>query len=398
MEIDDALKSLISSGSKFDLEKLKIIRKELQKYINKDYCLDEVINLVALEIKEKTEEFLYSENKSIAGISTSIFLSPNYHINIMGGSKKWSVFDEIDNNTLFDIASITKLYTGLLVMRLRRLNLIDTSRLVNELTCNFDLKDYSLDDIINMSGIILTPKRLDKCSSKKEVMDTLKHIYVSCNDKSIYNYTDMGLIVLTFILEEIFNMNYIDILDKYLINPLGLRATYFPKTNITGNGRRDNKPNDPKANILNKPIASAGIFTNSEDLVNLSKQIFLEEYFAFDDLKSFCINKTSKAKAAFGSFTHSPFGISKTYVPDEYSKDSFAFEGFTGSITVFDLINKIHNNILVNAVYEDTLIKSPMFRKDIASYQEDVTKASIKIYVMDKYFNDNKSFLKKIKI
>ncbi len=393
MGIDIIFENLISNGSKFNLTELKLIKNELQKYINKDYSLNDILNSIIEEMELRTEEFLHHSSNSISGLSTSIYLYPNYKINIMGGSKRRNFNDLIDCDTLFDIASITKLYTGLLFKRLEKLDLIDRNTKINDITDNFNLDDYSIDDLINMRGIIKTPKRLDECKSSEEAINILKQTYIETNNKDVYNYTDMGLIILTYILEEKLGMEYDKIIYKYLINPLGLKATYSPLKNITGSGRFDNKPNDPKARILNKPLASAGIFTNSSDLILLSKYIF-----ECEDMQEFCINKTEKARAIFGSYTHSPLGFSKTYVLDEFSKYSFAFEGYTGSIVLFDLINKIHNNILVNSVYEGTTLKPSGFQNAMANYQYKISLDSLKLFIIDKYFNKEQEFVKKIKV
>lgn len=398
MNLDYFFESLKLNGSKFELELLKKIKNELEFYIDRKKSIEDIVELVKIKLKEKTEEFLYNSDKVISAISSSIFINSRYWINIIGGTKSRNGSERIDEDTLFDIASITKMYTGLLLIKLKELKLIDYDKKLEELTNNYKLKNYSIADIINMTGIIKTPKRLDECESEIEALREIKNIYVESSNKNIYNYTDMGLIVLTFVLEEIFNMPYKDILNKYLLSPLGLRATYSPYENITGNGRTGFLPNDPKAVILNRPIGSAGIFTNSFDLISLSKCLFNSNYFDIKDLLNFCINKTQKPKGAFGSYTKHPLGLSKTYVPNEYSDYSFAFEGFTGSMVVFDLINKIHNSVLVNAVYEDILVKHNSFNQRFNLYQRDVTESSLKLLLIDKCFNNDKVFIKKVEI
>ena len=398
MDLDCLFKSLKLNGSKLELELLKKIKKEFEFYIDKKYCLEDIVDVISKSLKETTEEFLHSSDKIITAISSSAFIDSKYWISIIGGSKSRVDEKKIDENTFFDVASITKMYTGLLVIKLKELGLIDYKKRIEELTDNYNLKDYTINDIINMSGIIKTPRRLDECNDELEALSELKKIYIENNNKQIYHYTDMGLIILTLVLEEMFNMKYEDILNKYLLNPLNLKATYNPSNNVTGNGKSSILPNDPKAVILNRPIASAGLFTNGLDLIVLSKELFNPKYFNLNHLIEFCKNKTQKPKGIFGSYTKHSLGLDKTYVPSEYSNFSFAFEGFTGSIVVFDLINKIHNGILVNAIYDDTSLKHPSFNKMFNLYQHAVTENSIKLLIADKYFKTDKVFIKKTKI
>lgn len=396
MKVEEIIENLKRNGSKFDSLDIERIRKQLISYIAKDYSKSEIDDFLTLDLKEKTEELLYGKKGIINGISTSIYLSSGTTISILGGNRRNNTYEKIDENTLFDIASITKLYFGLLMMKLNELGIIDLNAFINNLTDSFDLKEYRIDDLINMRGIIKTKERVDSFLDEKEALSALKSIYIENADKSIYNYTDMGVIVLTIILEEMFGISYDEILKYYLLDPLGLNATYFPKTNVTGNGRNDSKPHDPKTNALNKSCAHAGLFVNSSDLIKLSNHLFEGNYLPVDKLREFCINKSGYNRGIFGSFVHHSNGLSDTYVPNEYSRDSFAYEGFTGSVVVFDLINKIHNSILVNAIDEASKKKSPLYRDTIRWYQEIITEESIKLLIIDRYFIDGDRCVKKL--
>lgn len=398
MKVEEIVSRLIESGSKFNDKRLEKIIKQLEHYINGDYSYEEISEYLAKNLQEKTGEFLYDKNQIITGISTSVFLNPGIEVNIIGGNLRKNQSEKIDENTLFDIASITKLYFGLLIMYLNLLGIIDRKELINNLTNDFDLPNYSVDDLVNMRGIIKTLKRIDECSSDEDAFNVLQGICVETDNKDIYNYTDMGVIILTYILEKLFGMNYDQILKDYILNPLGLSATYFPGNNITGNGRLISKPHDPKAFILNKALGHAGMFVNGADLVKLSKGIFSERILPLEKVREFCINKSGYNRGVFGAFVHHPNGLADTYVPKEFSKDSFAYEGFTGSVVVFDLINQIHNSILVNAIDEETMLKSSIYRKSIRKYQEAITDEILKFLILDRYFSDNNGFVKKLKI
>lgn len=397
MNIDNYFEKLKLNGSKFELEFLIKMKNELKNYIKKDYSFSDISEFIVYDLKESTEELLYN-NEVVTCINVTIYLNNSFLLNIIGGYKNRDNKEKINFETYFDIASITKLYTGLLLIKLKKLNLIDFKSYINDLTNSFKLDSYSIDDLINMAGIIKTPMHLSRCQNREEALKILRQIYIENNDKSIYNYTDMGLIVLTFILEEIFNMSYDEIINEYLLSPLNLKATYHPYNNVTGNGRYDNKPNDPKANILNSSIASAGIFTNTQDLITLSKEIFSFKNYSFEDLKKFCINRTEKPKGIFGSYTKHPLGLVKSYVPNEYSNYSFAFEGFTGSIVVFDLVNKLSNIILVNSLYDNTFEKHPSFNSKLNLYQHALSYNSIKLLILNDYFKEEQNFVKKIVI
>lgn len=390
MNLESIFDKLKVDGSKFSVEELRKLKEELEYYLKKDYSKEEISLKIAYDVKEKTEELLYNEHEVISGISTLISIYDSSRIDVIGGKK-------IDENTFFDVASITKLYMGLLVLRLNFLGLLDLNTKINDITDKFDLPNYTINDIINMKGIIETKKRVDACSNEKEAFNALKNIHVVDNDKSIYNYTDIGIIALTYILEDLFGCSYEELLDKYVLKPLDLDASYKPKNNVVGNGYKDKLPHDPKARILNRPLGSAGIFTSNHDFLMLNQKI-AENKELYDLCLNFCARKGKKPKGLFGSYTKDPLGLIKTYIPNEYSKDTFSFEGYTGSIVIFDLINKMCNGILVDAISYDTLLKHPSLINYLNDYQQALAHNSIKLLVIDKCYKEEKNFVKKIKI
>ena len=79
-------------------------------------------------------------------------------------------------------------------------------------------------------------------------------------------------------------------------------------------------------------------------------------------------------------------------LPSELSDYSFTSEGYTGSIASFDLKNKIHNSILVNAIINDEKTKmindKPVgFMEASDSYQTQLIKNIMLMYVIKKYYN-----------
>jgi len=133
MKVEEIVSRLIESGSKFNDKRLEKIIKQLEHYINGDYSYEEISEYLAKNLQEKTGEFLYDKNQIITGISTSVFLNPGIEVNIIGGNLRKNQSEKIDENTLFDIASITKLYFGLLIMYLNLLGIIDRKELINNL-------------------------------------------------------------------------------------------------------------------------------------------------------------------------------------------------------------------------------------------------------------------------
>ena len=189
----------------------------------------------------------------------------------------------------------------------------------------------------------------------------------------------------------------------YLLEPLGMNHTcYNPTTdNVSGNGLGTNIVHDPKARALGGMCGHAGLFTNATDLNLLAKDIF-----AGVDGKGKVLNKkiveklgeitfpnsASHAKGNLGVYVKCKEGLKKSYVSNLSAKGSFAHEGWTGSLAVFDPYNRIHQSVLVNAVYpidskDEIKNDKPVFyMKALREYQERLTVLGLKMrFIKNEY-------------
>ena len=112
--IDKILDELIKSGSEIDY--LKSLKDRSLDILKKDVDLSDVLNEIAKEIKEQTEEFLNQKNQYgtnyISGISTCIYLpdfknNGEYKLKLIGGNTTRNSEIKVNERTMFDVASIT---------------------------------------------------------------------------------------------------------------------------------------------------------------------------------------------------------------------------------------------------------------------------------------------------
>ena len=88
-----------------------------------------------------------------------------------------------------------------------------------------------------------------------------------------------------------------------------------------------------------------------------------------------------------------------SYVPNVYSKGSFAHQGWTGSATSFDVNRRIHQSILVNAIYEsddkEKIVNdkvngyTPEFKNFQNRMAEIALEMRILINIYNKYFEED---------
>ncbi len=116
--ISDIIETITSQGS--EIPYVDELQRTSEKIVRNDYSLEDSLNSLASNIKQLTEEFLHSKNdfgtSYVSGISSCIYLpdfsnNGEYKLKIIGGSKSRNIDLPIDEDTLFDVASITKVYT-----------------------------------------------------------------------------------------------------------------------------------------------------------------------------------------------------------------------------------------------------------------------------------------------
>ena len=416
--IDQILDELIKNGSEIDY--LKDLRKKSLEISKKDIGLDEALASIAKDIKNQTEEFLNQKNQYdtnyISGISTCIYLpdfknNGEYKLKLIGGNKARTRSVKINENTLFDVASITKLYTLILLFKLEEEKLIDLNAKISDINPDFqNLEDFTLNDLVRLHGELRTNGNITHANSMEEAYKMLKTLYLSSNSRKENKYTDFGAIVIGDTIEKVISnlkqekMTLDEIMYEYLTGPLKLYETcYNPLRNdLSGNGNHKRLVHDPKARILGGALGHAGIFVTSDDLARLSKAIYKVNYCYKGFINKEHLvrlgeitfpNSVQSNKGNLGIYVKHPQGYAKTFTPKEFSTGSFSHQGWTGSVATFDPNNLIHNNILVNAIYEDEDKEKVRNDKPVGfgtafeEYQRQITKNIMLMYVAKKYYN-----------
>lgn len=420
--IDKIIEDLLKSGSEIDY--LKELRNKSLEIAKKDIGLDEALASIAKEIKEETEMFLNQKNiydtNFISGISSCIYLpdyenNGEYKLKLLGGKTVRSNSLKINENTLFDIASITKLYTLILLFKLEELGLINLDSKIKDINPDFgNLEDFTLNDLVRMHGELRTDGNILDANNEKEAYDILKTMYLTSNSREENKYTDFGAIVISDTIEKVISeklgekMTFDEIMDKYLLHPLNLYETQYNPGghNLSGNGDKKRKPHDPKARMLGGSFGHAGLFVTSDDLARLSKSIYKINYFKkrgmegilkkhhVDRLGEITFRESKQSnKGNLGIYVKHPLGYEKTFTPPEFSNGSFSHQGWTGALATFDPNNFIHQNILVNAIYSDEdkdKVKNDKpvgFGVAFEEYQKQITRNTMLMYVAKKYYN-----------
>ena len=414
-EINKIIKRMEENGSAF--ENPNQLASSMSDIVSKARTFDDVMNRAISDIKEATKHFLDGKNDNdnsyISGFSTCIYLptfdnSGDYKFTIIGGASDWKHEIPVNEHTKFDVASITKMFTLLLLFKLEEQGIISLDEKVSNLNPDIQaLEDFTINDLIRLHGELRTQGNVATAQSVEEAFQILKTVYLTSNDRSRNLYTDFGSIVIGNTLEHIlskrlgYKMTFDSIMHKYLLDPLQLENTEFnPTFNITGNGGGD-FVHDPKARALGGAVGSAGLFTTSEDLAILSRNIFSVNYVNTSFFRKKDIEKLGEItfplapqsnKGNLGLYVKHPLGLQKSFTPNELATGSFSHQGWTGSVAVFDPKQSIHQSFLVNAIYpKDSGIelrndKAVGFGAAFEEYQRKITETTITLYIAREYY------------
>ena len=191
-------------------------------------------------------------------------------------------------------------------------------------------------------------------------------------------YSDLGIILLTDIVERITGLSLDKLSSKYFYKPLKMENSYFnPSELIKGkivptehdtyfrNRLLQGEVHDENAYILGGVSGHAGLFSNSEDIAKISK-MFLNDGVLHGRrlLKANIINKFIKRQSssndrAIGWDTPSRNG--KSSAGDYFSNSTYGHLGFTGTslwidpkkeIIVILLSNRVHPNRNKKGIYQ----------------------------------------------
>ncbi len=190
---------------------------------------------------------------------------------------------KMEEDSLFDIASLTKTFTAILIHKAAERKLCSLEDPVYNIDERFiHLKNITVKDLLMHKVDIWTDGYLGDVKSKEEFYHLLFHSYPKENSR---RYVDVHYMILSVLLEKIYGLSYREIVTRDIIEPLHLKHTKFEVNEsdqlvscnyqmIDGKEINNvvNLPHDTKARVASElgfTVGHAGIFTTAEDLLKI---------------------------------------------------------------------------------------------------------------------------------
>ena len=284
--------------------------------------------------------------------------------------------EKVDEHTRFDIASVTKLFTTTLALKLSEEGKFSLDRLVSSYKeGKYKYLNIPAEEMAKYYYELRTPGRLDDAFSKNELNKRLSE--TSVVKEKTFVYSDIPFIILKDIIPD--SDEYF---KKYFNDEMKMLNTSYDYFGFLTGGEEDelNMVHDPKARVMERygiNPGHAGVFSTSRDLVKFSDALrngFLSDNslkkmitpvvktpMLLDENGNPVMKRDKNGNAiepinilrAMGVQIKHPEGIRVSDFPLSVSDTAFVMTGFTGSHMVVDLKNGLTTNILANPISDN---------------------------------------------
>lgn len=356
----------------------KTIESELLYFSNllknkslKDKAEEEIITELFNEVIEEISIF-FTRYSFVPGMNITSKIN-DVVINYSTGYTDYTKNKKLDINTMFDIASISKTPTAILMYKAIEEKLFNINDKVKSILYEFNNlpDDLSIKNILNYQGKYMTDGRIDDKKNKIEALKCIKSVLLE--DKNPYNYNDIVPIMCGLILERINDVSLMELLKKEIIIPFNIKNIEFSnhvtsKDNITGTPNiSKGLCNDPKANILGGYPGSAGIFCTTTDSITIFENLLKGNIFQ-NNLKDFYTPHPLKLSRGIAGQSIVPTKIEKKgYFSNLSPIMSLGEDGSTRTIAMSGkyVLNKT-NYYVSTAIFTNPCSSNP----DIIKYYE----------------------------
>ena len=305
----------------------------------------------------------------------------------------------VRENSVFDLASVTKLFTGLCAMKLREEGLLDFSRSVFSYDSRFrSLREVTVGQLMAFSVTIRTPVRLDTCPDRESALKALFEAE-KMPRTDLRVYSDIPAMILKYVLEAAGGEPFADFVRETVLQPAGMEETWaaVPPERIEDcqsydlehrieNGRRilreglkPGVPHDPKAALIQGNTGDlcghAGLFSTRADMIRFCRAVLERKIVSEESLQEMAVNRTGRRRP---DGTYSQYLGLQCYVrhPEQYhseippymGRNAFGIGGFTGNHVSVDPQRNLFAVFLGNRVRNRLTVLVPEKGKTLADY------------------------------
>lgn len=284
---------------------------------------------------------------------------------------------EIVNNNLYDVASLTKvLITTTLVFKLINKGMMTLNSKIKSYLPKYKYEDTTIQDLMfHTSGLPAGVSNFDRIKTKDELIELIYNTELQYEAREKIVYSDIGFILLGFIVESLFNDSIDNVAKKEIFEVINMNnSTFNPSIekaiqtefDETINGYVKGFVHDERSRMFEGKSGHAGLFTNATDISKIINSILNDELLYTEEQKDLIFSTTLIKKSLNNIYNARTYGFQKYHqFPMEYD-NLITHTGFTGCNMWIDRNTKRGFVLISNAVHP--------FRKDnkIFSYRQEI--------------------------
>jgi CubicO group peptidase (beta-lactamase class C family) len=309
------------------------------------------------------------------GANYALVIGKDTYYGSLGSKALFPSVEKNDLNTIYDMASLTKVIgTTFAILRLVEDGKLRFFTSVKSILPQFMHEDVTIWDLLtHSSGLPADIKGAKQLASKEETIERIfnKPLIYPKNTKIVYS--DVGYILLGFIVEQCSGMSLNSFVKKYIFDPLEMKdSCYNPvdiervapteeRNDLVYQGMLRARVHDEKAYILGGVAGHAGMFSTIHDSSHIIQMILNQGRFngkqVFSEATINLLFKTQIEESNNLAKETNRRGIGwiiKGSYPssgDLASDETIIHTGFTGTNMWIDRINNIGFCMLTNRVH-----------------------------------------------
>ena len=280
-----------------------------------------------------------------------------------------SVYGNCTENTLFDMASLSKILGATMIaFRFLEDGLLHLTDTVGSFfpDAPADKANITVLQLMTHTGGF-TPKfyLFDYISDPADAAKAILQYPLDRAPGTAPDYSCMGYILLGKILERIGGAP-LDVLAKTLVfDPLGMQHTTYRPSGDIAPTERDPKTGEPfrgtvhdkNGRFLRGISGNAGVFSNIDDMIRFVSMLSMDgrlpdgsAYLSADTLRAARINRTPDSKGEFRGLGFNLAGSPDSFLSDGMGPNAYGHTGFTGTSIALDPDTRLWVVLLTNRV------------------------------------------------
>lgn len=221
----------------------------------------------------------------------------------------------LTSDTLYDLASLTKLFTAVSVLQLVEQGHLRLTDRIGHVDARFPaLSDTTVEEVLTYHAVLRTPERVDEQPDAERAEQQVFAIK-RARETPERLYSDMNGLLLGVVVEQVSGLPYDELLKQSILAPAGMNSTFapVPPDRLTDcvdynhehrviNGEYQvlstqppGQPHDPKARLLaqgGRLCGHAGLFSTADDMARFAQALLSGKLLKRQSLMQMGVNRT----------------------------------------------------------------------------------------------------------